>query len=63
MEFLRRIRFERVRNDLLNPIHSTTVTSAAVRWGFVHLGRYAAEYRARFNESPSATVRRSLRHQ
>ncbi len=63
IEFLRRIRFERVRNELLHPIHSTTVTSAAVQWGFLHLGRFAGEYRARFNESPSATVRRSLRRQ
>jgi AraC-like DNA-binding protein len=58
-EFLRRIRFERVRDELLHPIHDTTVTSAAMRWGFLHLGRFAAEYRARFNESPSATLRRA----
>ena len=56
MEFLRRIRLERVRDELLHPIHDTTVTSAAMRWGFLHLGRFAAEYRARFNESPSATL-------
>jgi AraC-like DNA-binding protein len=61
MEFLRRIRFERVRDELLHPIHDTTVTSAAMRWGFFHLGRFAAEYRARFNESPSATLRRAAR--
>jgi AraC-like DNA-binding protein len=59
MEFLRRVRFERVRNELLHPIHETTVTSAAMRWGFLHLGRFAAEYRARFNESPSATLHRA----
>ena len=56
MEFLRRIRLERVRDELLHPIHDTTVTSAAIRWGFLHLGRFAAEYRARFNETPSATL-------
>jgi AraC-like DNA-binding protein len=56
MEFLRRIRFERVRDELLHPIHDTTVTSAAIRWGFLHLGRFSAEYRARFNETPSATL-------
>ena len=60
MEFLRRIRLERVRDELLHPIHDHTVTSAAMRWGFLHLGRFPAEYRARFNESPSATLRRSL---
>jgi AraC-like DNA-binding protein len=56
MEFLRRVRLERVRNELQHPIHDTTVTSTAMRWGFLHLGRFAAEYRARFNESPSATL-------
>jgi AraC-like DNA-binding protein len=60
MEFLRRIRLERVRDELLHPIPDTTVTSAAMRWGFLHLGRFAAEYRARFNESPSATLHRAV---
>jgi AraC-like DNA-binding protein len=63
MEFLRNIRFERVRNDLRHAVHDTTVTSTAMRWGFLHLGRFAAEYRAKFSESPSATLRRSLRRQ
>jgi len=61
MEFLRRIRFDRVRNQLLHPVHNTTVTSAAMRWGFLHLGRFAAEYRARFSESPSETLHRAKR--
>ena len=59
MEFLRRIRLERVRNELIHATNGATVTSAAMRWGFLHLGRFAADYRARFNESPSATLRRN----
>jgi AraC-like DNA-binding protein len=59
MEFLRRIRLERVRNELVHATPDTTVTSAAMRWGFLHLGRFAAEFRARFNESPSETLSRS----
>lgn len=59
MEFLRRTRFERVRDEILHPDHTTTVTSAAFRWGFLHLSRFAAEYRARYNESPSTTLRRT----
>jgi AraC-like DNA-binding protein len=58
MEFLRQIRLERVRNELLHATRGTTVTSAAMRWGFLHLSRFAAEFRAKFNESPSATLRR-----
>jgi len=60
MEFLWRIRLERVRNELVHATPGTTVTYGAMRWGFLHLGRFAAEYRATFNESPSETLRRSL---
>jgi AraC-like DNA-binding protein len=60
MEFLRRVRFERVRDELSHPSHNTTVTSAALQWGFLHLSRFAADYHARFGEKPSETLRRSL---
>lgn len=59
MEFLRGIRLERVRNELVHATPDTTVTSAAMRWGFLHLSRFAAEFRARFDESPSETLSRS----
>jgi AraC-like DNA-binding protein len=59
MDFLRSTRFERVRSELLEAKEDTTVTSVALRWGFSHLGRFAVEYRARFNESPSETLRRA----
>ena len=29
-----------------------------MKWGFCHLGRFAVEYRRRFGESPSQTLRR-----
>jgi AraC-like DNA-binding protein len=35
-----------------------TVTAVAHRWGFGHLGRFAAQYRRRFGVSPSVTLRR-----
>jgi AraC-like DNA-binding protein len=59
MEFLRRVRFERVREELSDPAPETTVTSAALRWGFLHLSRFAADYQVRFGEKPSETLRRS----
>jgi AraC-like DNA-binding protein len=59
MEFLRRVRFERVHEELSHPNHNTTVTSAALQWGFLHLSRFAAAYQARFGEKPSETLRRS----
>ena len=59
MEFLRAVRLERARNDLARADERATVTSIAMRWGFLHLGRFAGEYRARFNENPSETICRS----
>jgi AraC-like DNA-binding protein len=59
MEFLRRVRFERVHEELSHPSDNTTVTSAALQWGFLHLSRFAAAYQVRFGEKPSETLRRS----
>ena len=36
---------------------AATVTTVAMRFGFVHLGRFAAEYRRMFGEIPSETRR------
>lgn len=59
MQFLRRLRLERVRADLSQRHEVTNVTQAASRWGFLHFGRFAAEYQARFGERPSETLQRS----
>ena len=34
------------------------VTEVAARWGFTHLGQFATDYRRRFGELPSATLKR-----
>jgi len=59
MQFLRRLRLELVRTDLSQRQAAVTVTKAASRWGFLHFGRFAAEYQARFGEKPSETLQRS----
>lgn len=58
--FIRSRRLDRARADLLEG-DADTVTEIATRWGLNHLGRFAAEYRDRFGESPSQTLRRRRR--
>jgi len=58
LEFVRQRRLERVRQVLLDPQASArSVTEVALAHGFLHLGRFAQQYRARFGETPSATWR------
>jgi len=61
MEFLRNVRMQEVRTGLLAPDDNTSVTGEAARWGFLHFGRFSKEYRTRFGELPSETLRRSRR--
>lgn len=58
-EVLRELRLHRVRADLLgaSSADGLTVTVAAQRWGFTHLGEFAVRYRRRFGETPSQTLR------
>lgn len=56
---LQRIRLERAHCRLMSPEFPTSVTEVALQSGFAHLGRFAAAYRARFGESPLATLSRA----
>ena len=58
MEVLHDLRLDRARQDLLRTSGRASVTDIAVRSGFNHVGRFAIQYRARYGESPSATLRR-----
>jgi transcriptional regulator GlxA family with amidase domain len=57
--FLRKIRLQLVRDELLRSGEETQVTRVALRHGFSHLGRFSAFYQSTFGEVPSATLRRS----
>ena len=48
----------RARSDLISGDEATTVSDVAYRWGFNHLGRFAAHYEHKFGETPSHTLRR-----
>jgi AraC-like DNA-binding protein len=61
MTYLRHLRLNRVRSELLDADpRSVTVTAVAGRWGFVHLGRFAAQYYQAFGESPSTSLGRPV---
>jgi len=55
MGYVRNLRFEKARQELLSGRGVRSVTEVATRCGFSHLGRFAVEYRLRFGESPSQT--------
>lgn len=58
MEALRTLRLNEVRKKLLRSFaHEVTVTTAAMDWGFWHLGEFAAAYKRLFGELPSQTLR------
>jgi transcriptional regulator GlxA family with amidase domain len=58
MAYLRRARFAKVR-EALRHAEPENVTSIAMSLGFSHMGRFSVEYRKRFGESPSETLRQS----
>ena len=55
MEYLRQVRLARAHDDLTSAAVST-VSEVAYRWGFNHLGRFAAQYRRKYGRPPSATI-------
>jgi transcriptional regulator GlxA family with amidase domain len=58
MVYLREIRLRRAHEDLRAADPSaTTVAVVARRWGFTHMGRFAAAYQAAYGEAPSAALR------
>ena len=59
MRYIRNARFQQAREALLQAEPEESVTAVAASWGFVHLGRFSIEYRRRFGESPSETLRRN----
>jgi AraC-like DNA-binding protein len=56
MQFLRALRFEKVRQVLLRAEPTDSVSSISGQLGFTHMGRFAVEYRRRFGETPSQTL-------
>jgi PAS domain S-box-containing protein len=58
MDFVKDIRLQKVRQRLVAPEPTTTVTGVSLECGFNNLGHFARDYRRKFGELPSETLRR-----
>jgi AraC family ethanolamine operon transcriptional activator len=62
MAYVRNLRLCRVRHALQSPVSSEdSVSSAARRWSFTHMGQFSHDYRVLFGEMPSETLARRRR--
>lgn len=61
MSFLADVRMRLARRMLLDARGGARVTTIAFECGFSHLGRFAVDYKRRFGESPSETLKRARR--
>ncbi|EGU61148.1 AraC family transcriptional regulator [Vibrio nigripulchritudo ATCC 27043] len=57
MQYLRNLRMEKVHLELQGG-QAQSVTGVAMKWGFSHMGRFSVEYKNRYGESPSESLRR-----
>jgi len=55
MRALQQERLRLVRFDLLSG-NAVSVSETALKWGFVHLGRFSVDYRREFGETPRETL-------
>ncbi len=57
MNYLQHLRLEAFREELVGARPGESVADIALRWGFTHMGRLATDYRNRFGELQSQTLR------
>jgi AraC-like DNA-binding protein len=58
-QYLRQVRLREAHHELrMADPAATTVSEVAARWGFRHQGRFATEYRQRYDVPPAETLRR-----
>lgn len=60
MRYLKDVRLQHVHEELSRS-HNVmdSVTDIALKWGFTHLGHFGSDYRKRFGETPSTTLKRT----
>lgn len=55
--YFQSMKLDALHRDLIIADHNSSVTELAMKWGFYHNGRLAEQYRRRFGELPSKTLR------
>ena len=59
-QYQQAIKLNRIREELFSSNQNETkVSDIALKYGYLHLGHFAAEYKRLFGESPSQTLKRS----
>jgi AraC family ethanolamine operon transcriptional activator len=56
--YLKTLRLNAARHDLVKPRDTTRVTDVALDWGFLHFGWFSQDYRRLFGETPRETLER-----
>ena len=59
MVYLKKYRLNAVRQEILEHGSARNISAIAMGWGFTHLGRFSAEYRKLFDETPTMTLQRN----
>lgn len=55
LNYVQRLRLQQIHYDLLHGDAGQNISEIATRWGFTHMGYFAARYRAMYGVSPSST--------
>lgn len=59
MAYLRTVRMQGAKAEMLSSAPGTKVATVAYGWGFAHMGIFAGQFREMFGETPSAMLRRA----
>ncbi|TXI11024.1 MAG: AraC family transcriptional regulator [Rhizobium sp.] len=55
LNYVQRLRLQQIHHDLLHGDAEENISDIAARWGFSHMGYFAARYRAMYGVPPSST--------
>ncbi|MGZ9722196.1 AraC family transcriptional regulator [Rhizobium miluonense] len=55
LNYVQRLRLQQIHHELLHGDADENISDIAARWGFSHMGYFAARYRALYGVSPSST--------